>query len=209
MNSVTSAVQPGPSSVSSEVRALFNPAAVFRDLAPLEHRGAWALVRRPLVLAFVCGCTVSFWTSGRLSVRLIADGMISFAFLPIFEIAGLALVWRRSRRIPFTSAVDLSFIANAPWLLWLIGFSALRCVLTPIQATALPIPILWTLEGSLLLIAAWAAYIELHFFRDVLQRSERDARRDLILLRAIVWICTIGYFLGIAIVPEVVGRISP
>jgi predicted neutral ceramidase superfamily lipid hydrolase len=182
---------------------------VFKDPASIEHGGIWGAVRRPLLLAFMSGCTISLWTSGRLSVRLIADGMISFAFLPIFEIVGLAVVWRRSGRIPFTRAIDLSFIANGPWLVWLIGFSALRSVLTPIQATAFPIPLLWTLEASLLVIAAWAAYIELHFFREVLQRSERDARRDLILLRAIVWTLTIGYFFGIALYPEVVGRISP
>ena len=41
------------------------------------------LLRRPLLLLFVLGCGVSMEVSGRFSLRLIADGMISFAFVPI------------------------------------------------------------------------------------------------------------------------------
>ena len=38
-----------------------------------DRSALWVVVRRPLALLFVCGCVVSVWASGRLSVRLIAD----------------------------------------------------------------------------------------------------------------------------------------
>ncbi len=38
-----------------------------------------------------------------------------------------------------------------------------------------PVPLVWTLEGSLILIALWAAWLEFDFFRDVLQRSKSVA----------------------------------
>jgi hypothetical protein len=194
---------------SAEARVLLSPAAAFRELAQEQRSGAWVLVRRPLLLAFVCGCTVSLQASGRLGARLIVDGAVSFAFVPLFEMAALAIVYRRGpRRMPFARAVDLFFTANAPWLLWMIAFDALRCVQTPTHATAPPVPLLWILEASLVPIAAWSAYIDVQFFREVLPRPAGSPVRDVILQRAIGWSSTIVYFLGYAIWPHIVGRIG-
>jgi hypothetical protein len=142
---------------------------------------------------------VSLWASGRLSARLVADGMVSFAFLPAFQLAALlAVYWRAPRRVSFAHAADLFFAANAPWLLWLIAFATLRCLLSATQSIAPPVLLTWTVELSLVPVAAWSAYVDLHFLRDVLPRPAGSAARDLILHRAIGWTCTIGYFLGIA-----------
>src|SRR5688572_14263722 len=47
-----------------------------------------SLARQPLFLAFVLGCGVSMLGSGRLTIRLIADGTLSFAFVPLCEFLG-------------------------------------------------------------------------------------------------------------------------
>ena len=194
---------------SAEGRVLLGPAAAFRELAQEQRSGAWVLVRRPLLLAFVCGCTVSLLASGRLGARLIVDGAVSFAFVPLFEMAALAIVYRLGpRRIPFARAVDLFFVANAPWLLWMIAFGVLRCVQTPMQATSPPAALMWILEASLVPIAAWSAYIDVQFFREVLPRPAGSPVRDVFLQRAVGWPSTIVYFLGYAIWPEVVARIA-
>ena len=141
-----------------------------------------------------------------MSARLISDGALSFAFVPVFEMAALAAVYRLApRRISFARAVDLFFSGNAPWLLWMIAFATLRCLQTPRQATAPPVFLLWILELSLVPIAVWSAWIDLHFFREVLPRPAVGPRRDLILQRAIAWTCSIGYFFGYAIWPYVVS----
>jgi hypothetical protein len=59
---------------------------------------------------------------------------------------------------------------------------------------------------SLVLVAAWSAYVDLHFFREVLPRPGGSAW-DLFLQRAVGWSCSGAYFLGIAIWPEIAGRI--
>ena len=124
---------------SLETRALIGPATTFRAAADEQTAGAWRLLRRPLLLALFFGCTVSLQASGRLSARLVTDGIVSFAFIPIFEVLSLAIVYRRGpRRVPFAQAVDLFFVANTPWLLWLLAFAAVRSLQTPLQATALP-----------------------------------------------------------------------
>jgi hypothetical protein len=195
-------------SQAPEFRVLLDPAATFRELAKEPIGGLWVLLRRPLRLLFVCGCVVSLWASGRLSARLIADGAISFAFLPVFSLAALAAVYRRSpRRISFARAADLFFVANAPWLLWLVAFAALRAVESPMQAAAPPIALWPALELSLVAVAAWSAYVDRHFFREVLPNPAGNAR-DLLLQRAIGWSCSVAYFFGIAIWPEIAGRIG-
>ena len=194
---------------SSEVRVLLGPAAAFRELRQDQRAGPWVLLRRPLLLAFAMGCTVSLQASGRLSARLIVDGAVSFAFVPVFELAALVAVYRRRPRgMPFARAADLLFTANAPWLVWLIAFDALRCLQSPAQATAPSVPLTWILAASLILTAVWSAYIDLHFFRDVLPRPAGSAVPDLILQRAIGWSCGLVYFLGYAIWAEIVGRIA-
>jgi hypothetical protein len=182
---------------SLETRALIGPATTFRAVAHEPTAGAWRLLRRPLLLALFFGCTVSVQASGRMSVRLVADGIVSFAFIPIFEVLSLAVVYRRGRRrVPFAQAVDLFFVANTPWLLWLLAFAAVRSLQTPLQATALPDWWVLTLLVSVIPTASWSAYIDLQFFRTVLPRQERSAARDLILQRAISWTCILGWYLG-------------
>jgi hypothetical protein len=185
---------------SPEVRALMNPAATFRELMRQPGCGAWVMLRRPLLLALVLGCTVSLQSSGRLSVRLVTDGIVSFAFIPLFEIAALAVVYaRRSRRVPFARVADAFFVANAPWLLWLLAFAVLRSVETPLQATAPPPTLLWTVLLSLIPTSVWSARLDLEFFREV---------RDLILQRVLGWTGIFGSFLGIAIWAQITGWIG-
>jgi hypothetical protein len=140
---------------------------------------------------------VSLWASGRLTTRLIIDGMVSFAFVPVFEILSLAVVYRRGpRRVPFARAVDGFSIANAPWLLWLLAFSVLRCLQTPRQATTLSPSLMLTLLLSLIPAAAASAFIDLRFFRDVLSRPPRSALGDLVVQRLVSWTCILGYYVG-------------
>src|SRR5262245_25338762 len=91
----------------------------------------WTLVRQPLLLAFLMGCTVSLTASGRVSARLVVDGALSFAFVPIIEVLAFAVVFRRSARtMPFADAADRFFTGNAPWLLILAALAALTSLET-------------------------------------------------------------------------------
>jgi hypothetical protein len=191
---------------SPEILALLDPAAAFRELDAEPAAGVWTLLRRPLLLALLFGCTVSLWASGRLTQRLVVDGMVSFAFVPVFEILSLAVVYRRGpRRVPFARAVDGFFVGNAPWLLWLLAFSVLRCLQTPRQATALSPWLTLTLLLSLIPAASAAAYIDLRFFREV---QPRRAAGDLVLQRIISWTCILGYYVGHELWELVAARIG-
>jgi hypothetical protein len=168
----------------------------------------WVVVRRPLTFLFVFGCVVSMWTSGRLSVRLIADGVVSFAFLPAFQLLAFAVVYRRAPRLlPFARAADRFFEGDAVWLWWLVAFAGLRCLLTPLQAGAPPQLLADFVKATVVGVLAWSAYRDYRFFRDVLLAPQ--SVRDLILQRAIGLTGGAVYFFGIAVWPAIVGRIVP
>jgi hypothetical protein len=180
---------------SPEARVLARPAETFRALADEADGSTWTMIRRPLLLVFFCGCVVSLQASGRLSLRLITDGVISFAFIPIFEFLSFAIVYGRApRRLPFAQAVDAFFVANAPWLLWMLIFIAIRSVQTPEQAIGWPTGWMWTVVWSLVPFAAWTVYIDVQFFRAISAPSSVAA--DVTIQRLISWFCIIGYFVG-------------
>jgi hypothetical protein len=167
----------------------------------------WLLVRRPLLLLFFLGCGVSLIASGRLSPRLILDGAISFAFVPVVEAAAFALVYRvGQRRLSFARAMDLFFATNGPWLLMLVTLAALT-VFQPQRQVArwsAP-PRLWMLAGAAVVAIVWSAYLDFAFFRRTLQRSTAASARDVIVLRGIAWTLAAIYFLGFAAWPSVVA----
>jgi len=195
--------------VSADARALVSPPAAFRDLAREPCSGAWVLMRRPLALLVAIGSTVSILAGGRLTARLVLDGAISFAFIPLFEIAALALVVRRMpQRAPFAHAVDLLFAACGPWMAWMLAASALA---STVAAENLPRwtsrPRLWIVAAASAAAIAWFARIEFHVFRDGLARARAEALRDLALHRSIAWSAETLYFFGFALWPMIVGML--
>lgn len=176
-----------------------------------ETSGWWLIVRRPLLLAFVLGCALSLVASGRVSVRLILDGAISFAFVPVIEAAAFAIVHRfGARRMRLARAMDLFFATNGPWLLLAVVLAALVALQPPraIPPWTVP-PKIRVVAAVLALTIAWSAYRDFIFFRDTLRRSAAAAVRDLVLLRAIAWPCGIAYFFGYAIWPLIVSWKHP
>lgn len=111
---------------SPEARVLRAPSRTFRELAAAPPAPQTWLAR-PLLLALLLGTTVSLQASGRTSARLVVDGMIAFAFVPIFMMAAMAIVYRRRpRHVTLGQALNVFFVANAPWLVWLIGVDVWR-----------------------------------------------------------------------------------
>ena len=189
--------------MSPELKVLRSPSAAFQELAAASESGAWTLVRRPLLIMFAMGLLLSLGSSTRISARTVVDGMISFLFVPIFEMVAVGIVYLRSdRRVPFTRAVDLFFISNAPWLLWILGFCVWQAAMSPTgmsQTTALAI------VASLIVPAAWAAYLDLQYFRTVITHGDRTAAFDVITTRVVGWLGILGYFFGIAAWAQIVA----
>ena len=155
------------------------------------------LARKPLLFLLFCGCVVSLGASGRVTLRLIVDGAISFAFVPACCLAGLAVVWRLGPRstLPFARVADAFFAGFTPWLVWMIVGGGVFGLVPPRAFSPWFFPVL--IAGTVPLV--WSLRIDWRFFRDTLGRSPRQALRDLVVHRAIAWTGGVAYFLGIAI----------
>jgi len=155
------------------------------------------LARRPLLLLLFLGGFVSLAVSGRFTLRLILDGAISFAFVPAFCLAGLAVVWRLGPRTArsFASLADAFFAGFTPWLAWLILAGGVFGLVPPRASGAWLFPLM--IAGALPLI--WSLRLDWRFFHERLGRSPRHALRDLVVHRAVEWFGVVAYFLGIAL----------
>ena len=152
------------------------------------------------LLVFV-GCLVSVLASGRFTVRLFADGLVSFAFLPITQLVALAVAWRIGSRpaLPFGRVVDAFFSGFWPWLAWITILSAVFGVLAPHALAPFVRPAIYLTAVPLL----WSLRVDFEFFRNVKARAPRAALCDLAIHRAISWGTALTYFFGIAVRPEI------
>jgi hypothetical protein len=160
------------------------------------------VARRLLFFACVLGCAISAIASGRFTARLILDGMLSFAFVPIVEIVAFAILWRTRLRAVAQrewSSVAAAFLdGNQPWLIWLVVAGGVFITVPP-RAMG---PWIRLAEISTIVPIWWSIRVDLRFFRSVLSRSTRAAVADAVIFRAIAWTIGLGYFLGIAVWAE-------
>src|SRR5262245_48774013 len=101
---------------SPEARVLVRPRAIYRELVDTNQPGG--LAGRVLLLAFTLGCFVAATAAPTLTPRVVFDGALSFAIIPLLELAALAIVLSMGtrERQPFRQTAGWFFIGNAPWL---------------------------------------------------------------------------------------------
>lgn len=143
----------------------------------------WIAARRPLAVAFGIGCAVSLAASGRVTARLALPATLYWSFVPLLEIAGLAVVLRGRL---CADLIDEFFAGHGPWLLWLAAFAALwSFVPAPVAFGHSGYPQFWYVMGAL--AAAWSAWIDFAFFQRAGKRSRAEAARDVLLQRLVCW----------------------
>jgi hypothetical protein len=143
---------------------------------------AWLAVRRPLALAAFLGCAISLMASGTVTLRLVFPAAIYWSFVPLVQMAGLALAMRKRTG---AAAIDAYFASFNPWLLWLAAFAAMWAV-APAHAAygSWQFPRLWWALAAV--AAAWALWIDFGFFRRM-QYSRGAAVSNLAIQRFVSW----------------------
>ena len=167
-----------------------------------SERSERLLLRRPLFLALLLGYGVSILGSGRFTLRLIVDGTLSFAFVPLCELFGFAAVYALSRSgshtqrfRPFASASDRFFATNVPWLWWSVGLLVVAAILPARRLGSVLGPLLMTAPIPIVL----SAVLEWRLLRREVGLGLGRAATCLFVQRAIAWSAATAYFLGVAI----------
>jgi hypothetical protein len=166
----------------------------------------WIALRRPLLQLFVIGCVVSLVVSGRLTVRLIAGGMLGWSVIPLLEIAGFAVVRARTgRHAAFAADLDRFYAGSRTMLLWLVVLGGVVSFLTPLQTDA------WSNNNIVVLavlattvaVVAWTARQDAQFFRETQTHRGTTVWRQVVFMRVAVWIVGLVYVAGFAAWPLV------
>jgi hypothetical protein len=188
----------------TSARVVLQPASAYALLAKEPaRRGMWASLRGPLLVVVILSCSISLLTRGYLAPSLILSGMIAWSFVPLAEVAGLAVALKTERSsVAFPWAMDLFFAGHAPWFLWVVVFAAYWSSVSPFHPPA----IVWPWIASAVLVAIWSCYVDFFFFRHV--AAARKPGRLLFLQRAISWTLFFVIFGGGPLWPGLLERLG-
>jgi hypothetical protein len=135
-------------------------------------------------------------TSGRFTLRLILGGAAVWSFAPLLQIAGAAAALPLARRrLPFSRAIDLYFLAHGPWSLWLLAVAGGLALLPTRASFALLAPPAAFAGLSVLVPLAWSGMITFAFFREALAMSRPRALGGLAVHGFVVWGAVLAFFL--------------
>jgi hypothetical protein len=150
-------------------------------------RTRWTALRRPLRMAVVLGCAMSLMTEGRITLRLALPAALCWSFIPLVQIACLAISHRRARpEVSLGRAIDLSFTGGGPWLFWLVAYTSLW-VLFPAERTygGANHHVIW--YGLAIAAGFWSVYIDFWYFRVVFGRTAAGAGGSILFHRLVCW----------------------
>jgi len=175
---------------------MLRPRASF--LATVEQRraggGAWVLLRRPIQLGLIFGAFVSFTTTGRLTLRLLLDGLVFWSFIPAMNVAvGLALARYSPARLGASRTTDLLFATFGPWMVWMLAVSGLAAFRPGTVSDPWSVPA-WLFPSSVLAAMVWSAWIQHRFHRVALGVSPIRAVLLLGSLKLLVWGAIVAWF---------------
>lgn len=146
-------------------------------------------LRRPLLSALLIGATMATTATGLADAVAVFRTTTAWSFAIMVQIVGAAVLVGTARRrpVPAARAFDLLFAANGPWSLWLVAFTAWTVLDQPLGAIHGALP-------TLLLPAAWTAYLVFTHCRLVLGETAAVALRKAAIHQASIWVIGAGYF---------------
>ena len=162
---------------SDQARVLVRPFATYAALGADDEPTAPAIFSRSFVLLLALGAFVSFTAAGRLVPLHVVSPSLAWAYIPLLQLASLAIVRRvfaREERLGRMFALHLA--GHGGWMLLLLSIAA-ACVLSPDA----PATLLWSLRHGVLPLAVlatfgWGIVITFALFRSGLGWPQKTAR---------------------------------
>jgi len=159
---------------SDQARVLVRPFAAYRALADDTESPGSAIFARLFVLMIALGAFVSFTAAGRLVPLHMMSPAIAWAYIPLLQLACIAVVRLGFARTHNTLRVYALYLAgHGGWMLLLLAIAAV-CLLSPNAPGAL----LWLLRSGVIPVAVvvnfvWGIVITFALFRSALGLPRR------------------------------------
>ncbi|HKB16061.1 MAG TPA: hypothetical protein VKF62_08340 [Planctomycetota bacterium] len=191
---------------------MLRPVSAFRELArEAEGGGKWLLLQRPLLHALLLGGFLSLATTGRVVLPLALSTTVCWAFVPALQVAVVTAVTKLlgARPFPVPRLVDLYFVGNLPWSLWLLALSG-TAILLPSETPGLPLPPPGSLfPASLLAAALLSQMLTFGFFRGALGLTIPRSLAALVLHDVFLWgSIALFFLLSDQLWPRLFGKIG-
>jgi hypothetical protein len=180
--------------LSDEVRVMLAPRAAYRRLvaeapgSPSSAGSAWGLLlRRPALAALVIGGALALTSTGGATARALVTTTICWSFVPGVQlmVAAVLIALRRRPGLRFSSALDLFFAGQGPWLLWIL--TAAAAALVAFRRGGHTVPRLGYLLPLAVVPFCWTSVIVLAFGREVLGLDRRRAFAWMLLYESAIW----------------------
>lgn len=164
------------------------PRLAYRRLAaqpPAPSLGV--LLRRPALAALVIGGAVALTSTGGATARVWITTTLCWSFVPGVQliVAAALIAFLRPPELRLTSALDLFFAGQGPWLLWTLVVAA--AALVAFRLGAHSVPRLFYVLALALVPLVWTWVILLAFGREVLGLAAGRAFAWMLLYQAVIW----------------------
>jgi hypothetical protein len=139
--------------MSPELQVMAAPARAYRRLTPGHDAGVAGAFGRLASAALVLGTALAIYATGRVTAGLVVSLALCWSFVLAVQLAGavVLLAWGRPPSLGRASAIDLLFMGQGPWSLWLLAIAAWSAWLPNRPSTELAVlctaivPLVWTL----------------------------------------------------------------
>ena len=172
-----------------DVRVALAPLDTYRELTADSDEGSWRrALERPALVAVIVGTAVTLSSAERVPIGLVAMGILCWSFVPALQLLVGALVsgMTPARPLSMARAIELLFMAQLPWSLWVLTMTG---VLT-FTAVGLPLAVQVL---SLLIPGVWTSVIVSAFCRAGLGCTTRRARWLTTCHQTMTWTIFFGY----------------
>ena len=174
-----------------DLRLALSPLDTYRTLVAEPAASSWPrALERPLMVAVIIGMAVTLASAERVPVGLLVMGVACWSFVPVLQllIGAIVTALAPSRPVRMARAIELLFVAQLPWSLWVVAMTGLYRF-SPAD------PGLIVQAPSLMIPAVWTAWILWAFCRIVLGCAERRALLLLVVHQALTWTLFFAYAL--------------
>lgn len=185
---------------SDEVLVMLRPTRIYSERAShINEYALSSLFQKWLFVSLVIGAFVSLTASGRLTALLLLDGALFWSFIPLLQMLAMAIViWTFARsRMRTSKALDLFFVGQGPWLLWLLIVAG-SCLFVPMKQVYLwPTQPGWFLPLSLFITFVWSNVTSFAFLNAALKLNVVRAAVALLLYDILLWGIVLSYLFAI------------